>query len=66
MPTMLEPTFSTLQIAEMVNRSPQWVHLVAKRLDIGHLEGKALRFTGAQLARIAQEADPNETRGRKP
>lgn len=65
MPSMLEPTFSTAQVGQMVGRTAVWVQHTARRLGLGRLEGKALRLTGAELARIAQEADPNETRGRK-
>lgn len=61
---LLDPTFSVPQVADMLDRSDVWVQTTAKRLGVGRMEGKQLRFTGSDLAKLAQKADPNERRGR--
>jgi len=63
-PTTLDPTFSTTQVARLVDRSEQWVRAVSARDRLGHKEGRSWRYTAGELEQVRQRANPAERRGR--
>ena len=62
--TSLDPTYSTTQVAHLVDRSQQWVRQVSARDGIGHMESRGRRYSRRDLAQVLRLVDPDERRGR--
>jgi len=58
------PTYSTTQVAHLVDRSEQWVRAVSARDGLGHKEGRSWRYTAGELRQVSLRVDPDERRGR--
>ena len=59
-----DPTYSTAQVAHLVDRSKQWVRQVSARDGLGRMEGRGRRYTKIELAKVLKLVNPNERRGR--
>jgi|GEM_PF-4307111 len=60
----LAPTYSTEQIAVLLDMSVRWVQQQAKRNSIGHIEGNGRRYSPRNLQRLRRMVNKDETRGR--
>tara|TARA_R110000765_G_scaffold56602_7_gene111528 strand:+ start:407 stop:625 length:219 start_codon:yes stop_codon:yes gene_type:complete len=59
-----KPTYSSEQIALLLDMSIRWVQQQANRHDIGHIEGNGRRYLAGDLRRIQGMVNKDETRGR--
>jgi len=60
----LAPTYSTEQIAALLDMSVRWVQQQAQRKGIGHIEGNSRRYSPGDLKRLRRLVNKDETRGR--
>ena len=60
----LAPTYSTEQIAVLLDMSVRWVQQQAQRNQIGHIEGNSRRYSPRNLQRLRRMVNKDETRGR--
>ena len=63
-PMNLNPTYSTEQIAALLDMSLRWVQQQAQRDGIGHIEGNGRRYSPGDLKRLRRLVNKDETRGR--
>ena len=60
----LEPTYSTAQVAALLDMSTRWVQQMAHRDDIGYIEGNGRRYLAADLGTLRALVNEDEKRGR--
>lgn len=60
----LDPTYSTDQMATLLDMSSRWVQQIANREGIGSIEGNGRRYSPDDLKRMRRLVNRDETRGR--